>query len=46
MQAYFVCQIMLQIMKADKKEGKSKLNTASVIYLIYSNEDFILHPIS
>ena len=30
---------MLQIIKADKKEGKSKLNTAHVIYLIYSNED-------
>ena len=34
MQAYYLCQIMFQIMKAHKKEGNSKLNTASVIYLI------------
>ena len=27
-------------------EGKSKLNTASVIYLIYYNEDCMLPPIS
>ena len=33
MQSYYVWQIILKIMKADKKEGKSKLNIASVCFL-------------
>ena len=44
MQDYYVCQIMSIIMEAEKEREKSKLNTASLIYIIYLNEECMLCP--